>query len=748
MDLTAIVCDRARERGADLVGIAPVERFRGAPLRMSPQGLLPGARSVVVAAIHHLDAAVELGGEPTPHDMGPYGSQSRVMNPMLDDISFWLARLLEERGCQALPIASSNIWRYHGYKDLKVDFAPDLAHRYAAVAAGLGEIGWSGLALTPQFGPRQRFVSVITDAELVPSPMYEGDPLCDRCLACVENCPTDAFRKEVAKINEIEIGGRAFQFPDTNKWRCGWAENFCLDLAHVIPERVNEEVILEYLEKYGPRGGEEGCCLKFCMVPERRYSMPAYTRAPRRKKEVSEATASGRLTEIERIFQASGLEVMSVAPVEALAEGSGVHPECHLPDVRSAVSLGLAPPRGSEGNGEVADVLRRRLDYAAFQVAHHLDIEGHAAVTGTKIADQVVAQRLRIYRPGMSFTTVLTGADLPRATTHRPKAEAALTPEALRRHCREAGADLVGFFTSERFDRFRAAFEPAGLLPEVTEIVRDRSFAGYGPYLPDVEPHTVGLKGPEDWLRAARSVIVIGLHFPDSALDTAKVTPAETVGPYAFVQYETLNLLGDIAFRVVARLNDAGYRACFTADLTGLASRVKNSRGLLPDMRANLFPAILAGLAYPGLHGHPITGEYGVRQRFLAIVSDLPLPDDPLYGGEIACATCKRPCVQACPTGAITGEEHPLFIEGREFPLRRIDCFACDWAKLYCLAGSEGAAYCGVGAHAPLPERRNAEEIVNALGRVHWGVQKRHLNIAEECLRVCPPRGSAERAGR
>ena len=40
----------AREAGADLVGIAPVERFAGAPKGHKPEDLLPGARSVVAMA--------------------------------------------------------------------------------------------------------------------------------------------------------------------------------------------------------------------------------------------------------------------------------------------------------------------------------------------------------------------------------------------------------------------------------------------------------------------------------------------------------------------------------------------------------------------------------------------------------------------------------------------------------------------------------------------------------------------------
>jgi len=41
---------------------------------MSPKGLFPESKSVIVFGIHHLDCAVELGGFPTSHDMGPYAT--------------------------------------------------------------------------------------------------------------------------------------------------------------------------------------------------------------------------------------------------------------------------------------------------------------------------------------------------------------------------------------------------------------------------------------------------------------------------------------------------------------------------------------------------------------------------------------------------------------------------------------------------------------------------------------------------
>lgn len=737
MDLTAAVKAKARALGADLVGIAPVERFKNAPLRMSPQGLLPEAKSVVVMAIHHLDAAIELDGEPTAQHISSYATQSTAMNPQLDDLSFRLARFLEEQGEVALPITASNIWRYYGYKDLKVDFAPDLAHRYAAVAAGLAEIGWSGLALTPEFGPRQRFVSVVTAAELEPTPMLPEGGLCDECQACVQNCPTDAYRKQVSGMNEIEIGGRVFRFPEINKWRCSWAENFGLDLDLTPEGDVTEEIALRYMERYGTRGGEFGSCLRFCMVPELRYYDKAYSRAPRRKKQPSSATGEELLAGLRGILEGRPYEVMAVAPVEAFADDPYVNPEMHLPGAKSVISLVVAPPPGGEGAEQVDWAVWRALAYMAFDLAHYLDMQGYEATTHTHLPDNRVAVRMGTYEVagGRKYMTVLTTAILPATRLERPRVTGDLTPEALRAFCREAGADLVGFFSQQRFAAFRAEYERLGRPARVRETVNDTT--NYGPYLPVVQEEEVRLRGPEERLAGARSVIVLGLHLPDATLDTAKVTPAETVGPWAFVSEESLQLLREAALKIATRLTDAGWRATISADLTGLASRTRSSRGMVPDLRANGDAAVLAGLATLGVSGFPLTPEYGTRQRFLAIVTDMPLPNDDLLE-EWPCAECERPCVVACPTCALSAEVPAIVVEGVEIAMPRPDEFACDWAKRYGLVASEGPACYALESDQPLPEERSGKAIAEAVTRVQWGMQKRHVNIVEECMRVCP----------
>ncbi len=81
---------------------------------MSPQALFPGAKTVLVMGIRHPNACIELGGESHPQDVGPYSVQY-LMNSRLDEMACRMAGFLERNGYGAVPITSSNIWRYNQY---------------------------------------------------------------------------------------------------------------------------------------------------------------------------------------------------------------------------------------------------------------------------------------------------------------------------------------------------------------------------------------------------------------------------------------------------------------------------------------------------------------------------------------------------------------------------------------------------------------------------------------------------------
>ncbi len=81
---------------------------------------------------------------------------------------------------------------------------PDFSHRCAAVAAGLGRVGWSGNVVTEDYGARVLFNSIITDAKLTPDTPMEKNP-CNNCKLCEKACQSGFFSRDEGE--EITIAG-------------------------------------------------------------------------------------------------------------------------------------------------------------------------------------------------------------------------------------------------------------------------------------------------------------------------------------------------------------------------------------------------------------------------------------------------------------------------------------------------------------------------------------------------------------
>ena len=92
----------------------------------------------------------------------------------------------------------------------------------AAVACGLGEIGWSKMLLTPDFGPLQRVAFLFTDAEFDEyDELYNGPPLCRKCGACVRECPGGCIPAiNSGKKITVDLDGKILEWGDIDMWRC------------------------------------------------------------------------------------------------------------------------------------------------------------------------------------------------------------------------------------------------------------------------------------------------------------------------------------------------------------------------------------------------------------------------------------------------------------------------------------------------------------------------------------------------
>ncbi|HQM32552.1 MAG TPA: hypothetical protein PKX85_08415, partial [Candidatus Hydrogenedentes bacterium] len=214
----------ALSQGLDLVGIANIERFDGAPERMHPAAILPGARSVVVVARRILRGNWRGIEEGTYWPNYTYFGYHGLLNSFFIPKGVYeTACFIEDHGWEAVPY-------YPGVPEAQPPaepvrpgaVAPDvhLAIRIAGVAAGLGEIGWSKVFLTRRFGPRVRLAAIITDAELEPDPLPEPGSVCDRCMACVQGCPDAIPHKLDGKTVSIQIEDKTYEWADVHMGRC------------------------------------------------------------------------------------------------------------------------------------------------------------------------------------------------------------------------------------------------------------------------------------------------------------------------------------------------------------------------------------------------------------------------------------------------------------------------------------------------------------------------------------------------
>lgn len=756
--LTNKVKNFAYDLGADLVGIANIERFKNAPIKMSPQGILPSAKSVIVCAIHHPDPVIELDGEVHPQIMGPYGIQM-TMNYKLDVISFKMGKLLESLGYKTIPIASSNIWRYRGYKDLDAIFSPDISHIYAAVAAGLGELGWNGLCLTPEYGPRNRFVSIITEAELSPNKLYDGEKLCDMCGRCIESCPTNAYREEVNGVKDVEIEGKHHRFANKNLWRCAWGEHFGVDLDLPVPDKVDEKVLLDYVEKYGRRGGEMGVCLKVCLPEHLRNPEPDYCKiADRRKRH----TVPGDLP-VDRSVYDHILGVCQTWDVDSIhfisdetLKKSGIDITNDLPDGKSVVLITeryTIPSGGSieKFNKEFPEIYMSykqisdlNKSFTELDICRIFEKQGYSALPMSYMDHEPIRNLCNIKNEGDTIANtamVLTAAPVEdKAYTDLNRIE---KPNDLKKEimniARERGADMLGVSSAETIDSIANQLKEIRKDEQILWAVDQNDF--FKAYDPLVEVKKRAIHNTSDYIKDAKSVIVVGLHYPVTPVERMGQPPAEAIGPYVFVQYETNWQLGHIGYAICQGLENLGYNAVYTYNLTGAGSVVGSPRGFFADATCNTIEAVAAGLGTLALNGSANTKEFGIHQRFIAIVTDAEICGDKVMGGmPELCKTCEK-CINVCPTAALAAKNIvELDMDGSKVPYLPVDANRCDWASKYALTYEDGNKFGGSLTDIPCPDEVTVENLTEAL-KQQDPIYKFRPVTGESCIVNCPLNG-------
>lgn len=195
--------------GADLCGIASIDRFNDAPKGFHPKDVFNDCKSVVVFA-----KAFPVGTIACNNTI-PYTITRNVLNDILDKMSVEFCIAMQKMGIAAVPTGTISHVQY----DEKTNRSRSIVSaKHCAVAAGLGRIGRNTLLVTPQYGNMVWLNAVLTNADLQADEMLKGNPCPKSCSLCKKNCIAGAFNSELFNQNACweyafkPDEGKAFQF--------------------------------------------------------------------------------------------------------------------------------------------------------------------------------------------------------------------------------------------------------------------------------------------------------------------------------------------------------------------------------------------------------------------------------------------------------------------------------------------------------------------------------------------------------
>ena len=196
-------------KGAKLVGIGSQDRLKDAPPSGNMDYCLSGAQSCIIWAYPNPIEALE----------NYFSKKERMSIKKAQQIGYagaWRTALVisefieKNSDYKAFPVIPNA--KYRPREDnpdyIKGDIRyPDFSLRYAAVAAGLGHLGWSGNLVTKEYGGSLYLGGVLTTAPLEPDPIPKENH-CNKCKICTKVCTTGYFSDtEEEDMQSVIIGG-------------------------------------------------------------------------------------------------------------------------------------------------------------------------------------------------------------------------------------------------------------------------------------------------------------------------------------------------------------------------------------------------------------------------------------------------------------------------------------------------------------------------------------------------------------
>ncbi len=178
---------KSEELGFQLFGVSDIIKMEDVPFPddrglQKPSEVMPSAKSLIIMGMviwdEGMNVAVSTAGS------GDFsGGDTEYYNlyyQIVENKGWYFCKwLMDEKNADAIPSTTIHA-------------------KAAASLAGLGFIGHNTQVITPEYGPRIRWIAVLTDLELEPDEPFTRDlcaeqPLCKNGSLCVNACPYQAI---------------------------------------------------------------------------------------------------------------------------------------------------------------------------------------------------------------------------------------------------------------------------------------------------------------------------------------------------------------------------------------------------------------------------------------------------------------------------------------------------------------------------------------------------------------------------
>jgi epoxyqueuosine reductase len=185
MQTSAQIKSKVIALGADLCGIASVERFKDAPEGFHPEDIYSKCKSVVVFLKKMPSDAINAENPVV------YSHSAHMLYNLLDNIGINLCLALDKVGIHAVPVPTDVPYLYWDAENKRGMGIISLRH--SAYNAGLGILGRNTLLINRQLGNLVYIGAVLIDIIVNPDPIVDDFACPPNCRLCLDACHVHAL---------------------------------------------------------------------------------------------------------------------------------------------------------------------------------------------------------------------------------------------------------------------------------------------------------------------------------------------------------------------------------------------------------------------------------------------------------------------------------------------------------------------------------------------------------------------------